>query len=157
MCAFDDVDAALDAVGTLRRELDCVNAIELFFEDGLELVCDRLGLARPFASPHVAYVLVEAAANTDPTDALGRAVALCADVADVAVATDPAASRALWRYREGHPEAINLVGAPLKLDVALPADRLAEFIHDVPGVGRHASRPARRCGCSVTRATATCT
>ncbi len=132
LCAFDDVDAALDAVGTLRRELDCVNAIELFFEEGLALVCDRLGLARPFASPHVAYVLVEAAANTDPTDALGRAVGTCAAIADVAVATDPAASRALWRYREGHPEAINLIGAPLKLDVALPADHLAEFIHDVP-------------------------
>jgi FAD/FMN-containing dehydrogenase len=132
LCAFDDVDAALDGVGTLRRELDCVNAIELFFEDGLALVCERLGLARPFAAPHVAYVLVEAAANTDPTDALGHAVEQCAAVADVAVATDPTASRSLWRYREGHPEAINLIAPPLKLDVALPADRLAEFIHEVP-------------------------
>lgn len=133
LCAFDDVDAALDAVGVLRRELDCVNAIELFFDKGLELVCDRLGRARPFAAPHAAYVLVEAAANTDPTESLGRAVGLCVDVADVAVATDDAAARALWRYREGHPEAINLVGAPLKLDVSLPADRLGEFIHAVPG------------------------
>jgi FAD/FMN-containing dehydrogenase len=133
LCAFDTVDAALDAVGTLRRELDCVNAIELFFDKGLELVCDRLGLARPFAASHVAYVLVEAAANTDPTESLGRAVDLCLDVADVAVSTDDATARALWRYREGHPEAINLVGAPLKLDVSLPADRLGEFIHTVPG------------------------
>ncbi|MDP9331927.1 MAG: FAD-binding oxidoreductase [Actinomycetota bacterium] len=127
------VDAALDAVGTLRREVDCVNAIELFFDKGLELVCDRLGLAHPFASSHAAYVLVEAAANTDPTEALGRAVEQCADVADVAVATDDVAARALWRYREGHPEAINLVGAPLKLDVSLPADRLGEFVHAAPG------------------------
>ena len=132
LCAFDDVDAALDAVGVLRRELDCVNAIELFFDKGLDLVCDRLGLARPFAASHAAYVLVEAAANTDPTESLGRAVDLCLDVADVAVATDDASARALWRYREGHPEAINLVGAPLKLDVSLPADRLGEFIHTVP-------------------------
>ncbi|HEV7523387.1 MAG TPA: FAD-binding oxidoreductase [Acidimicrobiia bacterium] len=132
LCAFDDVDAALDAVGTLRRELDCANAIELFFEAGLELVCDRLGLPRPFASAHVAYVLVEAAANVDPTDSLAHAVEQCADVADVAVATDPAAARALWRYREGHPEAINLLGAPLKLDVSLPAEHFAEFIHAVP-------------------------
>jgi FAD/FMN-containing dehydrogenase len=132
LCAFGDVETALDAVGTLRRELDCVNAIELFFDDGVELVCDRLGLARPFAAPHAAYVLVEAAADTDPTDALGRAVGLCVAVEDVAVATDAVAGRALWRYREGHPEAINLVGAPLKLDVALPADRLGEFIRAVP-------------------------
>jgi FAD/FMN-containing dehydrogenase len=132
LCAFDDVEAALDAVGTLRRELDCVNAIELFFANGLRLVCDRLGLAPPFPAAHAAYVLVEAAANTDPTDALGKAVEQCAAVADVAVATDAAAGRALWRYREGHPEAINLEGVPLKLDVALPADRLGEFIHAVP-------------------------
>ena len=132
LCAFDDVDRALDAVGGLRRALDCVNAIELFLDAGLELVCDRLGLARPFAALHAAYVLVEAAADTDPTDALGAAVASCGDVADVAVATDAAAARALWRYREGHPEAINLLGAPLKLDVSLPAAHLAEFIHAVP-------------------------
>ena len=133
LCAFDDVDTALDAVGTLRRELDCVNAIELFFDEGVELVRDRLGLARPFPTAHRAYVLVEAAANTDPTGALARAVDACAGVADVAVATDAVAGRALWRYREGHPEAINLLGAPLKLDVSLPADQLAEFIRDVPG------------------------
>jgi len=134
LCAFATVDAAVDAVGTLRRELGCVNAIELFFADGLELVCERLGLARPFAVAHVAYVLVEAAADSDPTDALARAVGECASVADVAVATDPGAARALWRYREGHPEAINLLGAPLKLDVSLPAEHFAEFIHRVPAL-----------------------
>ncbi len=134
LCAFDTVEAALDAVGTLRRELDCVNAIELFFAKGLELVTERLGLARPFAAAHEAYVLVEAAANTDPTDALAQAVGDCAGVADVAVATDPASTRALWRYREGHTEAINLLGAPLKLDVSLPADGLGPFILDVPGL-----------------------
>ncbi len=48
------------------------------------------------------------------------------------MATDAPASRALWRYREGHPEAINMLGAPLKLDVSLPADHLAEFIARVP-------------------------
>ncbi len=133
LCAFDDVDAALDAVGTIRRELDCANAIELFFDDGLQLVCDQFGLARPFRAAHTAYVLVEAAANSDPTDALQRAVEHCDAVADVAVATDAPSARALWRYREAHTEAINLVGSPLKLDVSLPADRLAAFIHAVPG------------------------
>jgi len=132
LCAFDDVDGALDAVGSIRRALDCVNAIELFFDAGLELVCEQLGLARPFATRRAAYVLVEAAADTDPTDALADAVAGCTAIADVAVATDPAASRALWRFREGHPEAINLLGPPLKLDVSLPATHLAEFIHAVP-------------------------
>jgi FAD/FMN-containing dehydrogenase len=47
LLAFDEMDAALDAVGALRRELDCLNAIELFLESGLELVCTQLHLARP--------------------------------------------------------------------------------------------------------------
>jgi FAD/FMN-containing dehydrogenase len=143
LCAFDDVDTALVAVGTLRCELDCVNAIEFFLADGLELVCEQLGFPRPFAVSHAAFVLVEAAANTDPTEALARAVDITADVADVAVATDVAAARALWRYREGHPEAINLLGAPLKLDVSLPADRLADFIQAVPGRVREITPDAR--------------
>jgi FAD/FMN-containing dehydrogenase len=131
LVAFDSVDAALDAVGTLRRGVDSLQALELFFHAGLDLVCDRLGLARPFASPHAAYLLVEAAAHADPTGALARAVESATAVADVAVATDDAAARALWRFREAHTEAINLLGAPHKLDVALPPDRFAEFVHGV--------------------------
>jgi FAD/FMN-containing dehydrogenase len=132
LCAFDDLEPALDVVGVLRRDLDCVNAIELFFQDGLDLVCERLDLARPFAARHHAFVLVEAAAHDDPTHALAETIAACPDVADVAVSTDAVTARNLWRYREGHTEAINLLGAPHKLDVTLPADRLAEFVRAVP-------------------------
>jgi FAD/FMN-containing dehydrogenase len=131
LCGFGSVADALDAVGSLRRELDCVNAIEFFVDAGLELVCERLGLARPFAARHAAYVLVEAAAFVDPTTALAGAVERAAPV-DVAVATDDSAARHLWRYREAHTEAINLLGPPHKLDVTLPADALAAFIAEVP-------------------------
>src|SRR5262249_33039389 len=71
-------------------------------------------------------------ADTDPTEALARAVDSCTRVVDVAVATEAAAQRALWRYREGHSEAINLLGSPLKLDVSLPAAQLGEFLSAVP-------------------------
>ncbi len=40
----------------------------------------------------------------------------------------------MWRYREGHTEAINALGAPHKLDVTLPAPALAAFIERVPDV-----------------------
>jgi FAD/FMN-containing dehydrogenase len=137
LLAFDDVEVALDAVGELRRTLDCAQALEFFLQDGLDLVCDRLGLARPFPTRHEAYVLVEAAAHVDPTDALAAAVAALGAVlpadspSQVAVATDDNSARALWRYREAHTEAINLEGAPHKLDVSLPADRLAFFVRGV--------------------------
>ena len=60
-----------------------------------------------------------------------HAIDALAGVADVAVAADDRAARDLWRYREGHTEAINLLGAPHKLDVTLPADQLAGFVAEV--------------------------
>src|SRR5271156_1919219 len=57
-----------------------------------------------------------------------------AAVQDVAVATDSTRRAQLWRYREGHTEAINTLGAPHKLDVTLPAGELTAFIDRVPGV-----------------------
>jgi FAD/FMN-containing dehydrogenase len=118
-------------VGGLRRALDCLQAVELFFHDGLDLVCDRLGLARPFAARHRAFVLVEAAAGTDPTVALAAAIDRLRGLADVAVAADDRSARDLWRYREAHTEAINLLGPPHKLDVTLPADQLPGFVAEV--------------------------
>jgi FAD/FMN-containing dehydrogenase len=131
LLAFDDLDAAIEAVGTLRRQIDSLDAIELFEQRGLDLVCGRLSLPRPFAGGHMAYVLVQAAAAFDPTELLATAVARLTAVADAAVAPDPAMQRALWRYREAHTEAINLEGAPHKLDVTLPHERLAEFVRGV--------------------------
>jgi FAD/FMN-containing dehydrogenase len=131
LLAFDDIDVALDAVGGLRRALSCLQAVELFFQDGLDLVCDRLGLARPFAARHGAFVLVEAGAGSDPTTELGREIELLPGLADVAVAGDERTARELWRYREWHTEAINLLGPPNKLDVTLPADQLAGFVAEV--------------------------
>lgn len=143
LLAFDDMEEALDAVGALRRDLDCVNAIELFFQSGLELVCTQLQLSRPFAVAHEAYVLVEAAAQSDPTTTIAAAVDRLAGTADVAVATEVNMARSLWRYREAHTEAINLIGPPHKLDVSLPFDHLAEFVRDVEA-RVHTVAPAAR-------------
>jgi FAD/FMN-containing dehydrogenase len=131
LLAFDAVETALDAVGELRRALDSLRAVELFFQDGLDLVRDRLGVAPPFATRHDAFVLVECAARTDPTDELASAIDALSGIAAVAVAADDRAARDLWRYREGHTEAINQLGAPHKLDVTLPAEELGGFVSDV--------------------------
>jgi FAD/FMN-containing dehydrogenase len=142
LLAFDDVVAALAAIGCLRRDVDALHALEIWEQDGLDLVCRELGLAAPFPGRHGAYVLVEAAAQTDPVDALSAAVDGLDAVRDAAVATDAPAARALWRYREGHTEAINRLGPPHKLDVALAVDRLPEFFErvrtEVSRAGPHA-------------------
>ena len=46
-------------------------------------------------------------------------------------ATPARGARQLWRYREAHTQAINLLGAPHKLDVTLPAGELAAFVREV--------------------------
>ena len=99
----------------------------------MELVCAHRRLPAPFERTYPAYLLAEAADRADPADALAAAVDDLAGVADVAVALDGPAGDRLWAYREGHTEAINALGAPHKLDVALPPERLAAFTDAVPG------------------------
>ncbi len=134
LLAFGSVDGALAATARLRDELPSVEAIELFFAAGLDLVCDTLGVARPFPERHAVFVLVECASRVDPTDELATLVTELEGVEDAAVASDPAPRAALWRLREAHTEAINTLGPPHKLDVTLPAARLAAFVETVPGV-----------------------
>jgi FAD/FMN-containing dehydrogenase len=111
-----------------------LQAIELFVRDGLDLVCEVFSIPKPFPNDHDAYVLLEAAAASDPTTALAACVDGVAGVADVAVATEPERREALWRYREAHTEAINTLGPPHKLDVTLPNATLSSFLDRVPKV-----------------------
>ncbi|MGH9178270.1 MAG: FAD-binding oxidoreductase [Acidimicrobiales bacterium] len=134
LLAFAGAADAVAGAGVLRRLTGSLEALELFLEEGLALVCGALGLGRPFAAAHGAYLLVESAGPGTVLEELAGAVAALGAVADVAVATDSLRRAELWRYREGHTEAINTLGPPHKLDVTLPAGRLAEFIAEVPAV-----------------------
>jgi len=134
LLGFATVGAVVEACAELRRRVPSLEAAELFTGDGLELVCRVTGSPRPFDRRHVAYLLVEAASADDPTGELGAAVAGLGEVGEVAVATEPARQAALWRYREAHTEAVNTLGPPHKLDVTLPAGRLADFVERVPAV-----------------------
>ncbi len=89
-------------------------------------------MERPFSSAYPTYLLVEAADQTDPTEALAEATDSIDHVIEVVVATDPSRRAQLWRYREEHTEAISTLGPPHKLDVTLPLGSLAEFIDQVP-------------------------
>jgi FAD/FMN-containing dehydrogenase len=139
-----DVAGAVAAVRALRAAVPALDAAEFFLDDGLALVCDAAAIPRPFdAAP--AYLLVEAAAPCDPTGELAAAVESLPAVAAVAVAgpSDPARRAALWRYREGHTDAINRIGPPHKLDVTVPLDAIAELVTAVP-VAVAAVAPAAR-------------
>jgi FAD/FMN-containing dehydrogenase len=143
MLAVPTTDAAQRVVGLLRRRLDTLQSAELFHADGLALVCSELGLPLPFPEEHPTYLLVECAGRADPTDGLVEALAGATEVRDAAVAADAAGRAALWRYREGHAEAINAAGVPVKLDVAVPPAVLARAESDIRRAVRAAAPSAR--------------
>jgi FAD/FMN-containing dehydrogenase len=125
LLAVENVAAALAVLGRVRG-LPSLEAVEIFFREGVELVCRHTGLPLPFGKAHSTYLLVECAAQQDPTDSLTAALE-GAPYLDSAVTNEARQRDALWAYRERHTEAINAEGVPHKLDVALPLARLGEF------------------------------
>ncbi len=124
LLGLDDVDAALRATAALRRATDGLQAVEIFFGEGVDLV----GLPEPLAARWPVYLLAECAGRQDPAEGMIAALAVL-DLPEpaTALATDGPGRSRLWSYRERHTEAVNALGVPHKLDVTLPAHRLAEF------------------------------
>jgi len=120
--------AAVELLAQL--DLPSLEAAEIIYADGVARVCAHAGLAPPFPSPSPAYLLLDCAGPTDPTDELAEALETAGPVGDTAVAADSTGRHALWAYRERHAETVAALagaGAPHKLDVSVPVARLAEF------------------------------
>jgi FAD/FMN-containing dehydrogenase len=127
LVGLESAGAAADLLATLRSRLPSLEAADFFLEDGLALVLEQLELPDPLSEHAPVYVLIECAAEDDPTEALAEALAE-AGVDDAIVADDTASRERLWRLREGHAEAINAAGVPHKLDVGVPLAVLEEFL-----------------------------
>jgi FAD/FMN-containing dehydrogenase len=132
LVAVNDTGAAVALVRMLRDRLPSLEAAEIFYAEGLALVRSQSALPAPFDQEHPAYVLVECAQRVDPTDELLEALEAAGAVRDATVASDSRGRHALWAYRESHTEAINAVGVPVKLDVAVPLPALAEVVAALP-------------------------
>lgn len=126
LLALDSTAGALAVVSRLRP-LAALEAVEVFYREGLDLVCAHRQLPPPLAGAYHTFLLVECAAHIDPLPELAAALEVCPAVRDSAVATDAVGRARLWSYREGHTEAINAAGVPAKLDVAVPLGRAAAF------------------------------
>jgi len=138
------MEAAVRVAAALRRALPDLVAIEVASRACIDLVLEHTGLPDPCPGvAGAAYVVVETAGRAGTADALLADLAAAveplaipegdapADVLAVAVASGEADRARLWRYRESHTEAINALGVPHKLDVTLPAARLAGFAEEV--------------------------
>jgi FAD/FMN-containing dehydrogenase len=132
--AVADTVAAQRVLASVRAGVPGLTSAEIFYADGLRIVCDTQSIAPPFRTSYTTYLLVDFGAEDDPTPALAAALASRDDVLDSAIATDEAARRTLWAHRDGHTEAVNTLGVPLKLDVGVPAPALAEFEHELRAI-----------------------
>lgn len=131
--ALVGVGELADAVSLLGRlrALASLEAVEVMFADGIDLVCAATGLAQPFSVRHPCVVVVECAGSQDPGAELAGVLLGAPEVDDTAVASDPAGRDRLWRWRERHTEAVNALGVPHKLDVTVPTGALAAFEAEV--------------------------
>ena len=129
LLGLTDTGQAIDVVSRLRRQVPSLEATEIFYPDGLDLVCAHTGLSPPLARRFGAYLLVESAGSDDGVmeDLAGFVLRLGLDDDASAVAADGPARGQLWSYRERHTEVVNTLGVPHKLDVTLPLERLAAF------------------------------
>jgi FAD/FMN-containing dehydrogenase len=143
LVAVDGVSGALDLLGAARAGLPSLSAAELFMAEGLELVRAHGRLPAPFADSYPAYVLLECAGRTDPTDELLEVLGESAAVLDATVASDVTGVARLWAYRETHTEAIGAAGVPVKLDVSVPLRELAGLVADLPATVAAAAPGAR--------------
>jgi FAD/FMN-containing dehydrogenase len=130
LLAVTGVEASLSILARLR-EVSSLEAVEVMFADGVEVVCRHAGLAPPFARQYPCLLLVECAGQADPTDELVSVLAPAPEVLESAIASDGPGRGRLWAWRERHTEAVNALGVPHKLDVTLPLGELASFVADL--------------------------
>jgi FAD/FMN-containing dehydrogenase len=114
----------------VRPALPSLHAAELMTDEGVQLVLDHLGASFPLARRSPAYLLLECAGYSDPTDELVSALD-GAGVEDAVVADESGERERLWRLREGYTEALNAAGIPHKMDVGVPLSELPRFVEDL--------------------------
>jgi FAD/FMN-containing dehydrogenase len=131
LVGLESTGAALQLVAAARALAD-LSAAELVYAEGVELVRDYARLPLPFAEAYPAYVVLECAGRTDPTDSILELLSECEAVADATVASDSAGRARLWAYRESHTEAISAAGVPVKLDVCVPLRELPSLVESLP-------------------------
>ena len=131
LAAVGSAREAAELLGALRRHAPSLESCDFFLDEGLEIVLRHQRRPSPLRRRAPFYVLAECAAIADPTDELAAALDQ-AGIEDAVVADDSAGRADLWRLREGHADAINVLGVPHKLDVGVPLDRLDQFLEEIP-------------------------
>jgi FAD/FMN-containing dehydrogenase len=151
---LDSAQRALDLFVALRARMDRdLTAFEYLPPFALEIVLRHTaGTVRPLTGSHGAYALIEVASARPDADtraeleaALGEALT-DGVIEDAAIGSSGAQNAALWRLREGVPEAQTREGASIKHDVSVPLSRLPEFLDRASQACAAALPGIRPCG-----------
>ena len=122
----DSTEEVVHVVQGVRQQFDSLDAAELFYADGANLVAEAFNLAIPFVAPM--YLLLEFSADVDLASDIERHLAQSNFAGLSAVAQDDLGRARLWRLREEHTAAISTHGVPHKFDVTVAVSDLPEFI-----------------------------
>jgi len=114
----------------VRPALPSLHAAELLTDDGISLVLEHVSVSFPLGRRSPAYLLLECAGRSDPTDELVSALDE-AGVEDAVVADESGERERLWRLREGYTDALNAAGIPHKMDVGVPLGALPRFVAEL--------------------------
>ena len=145
LLGFESLREALRVVEVVKKDLYDVQACEIFFRNGLSLVCDQFGLTPPWSTPSNVYLLVDAAGQSGLVDRISQSplAGFLESSKYVAFGSDAVSRKRIWRYRELHTEAISATGVPHKLDVTIPHGRLADFYDNIEAVVRSIDNDAQ--------------
>ena len=92
------------------------------------------GVTDPLSAPHDWYVLMELSTSRDDgslresLEDLLTAAMEAGEIADAVLASSSEQGKALWRIRDGIPEAQKGEGGSIKHDVSVPTSSIPEFI-----------------------------
>ncbi len=136
VCAFTDLDSLIP-VARAFRDFESIAALELIDGRAVELAAGHLN--QPVSVAGEWLLLVELAADADPTDALADRLVATPQRGKPAVGIDAADQHRLWQIRESVAEVVGLFGPPLKFDVSLPLSAIPAFARDAEAlIARHA-------------------
>ncbi|NLA37477.1 MAG: FAD-binding oxidoreductase [Actinobacteria bacterium] len=139
LCAFDDLDEAVEFAWQLRATAPSVEVIEYLDAACADLV--HMTQRVPLPVRGQALILVEAAADTDPLDEVAGAIGrIQPSPTDVAFALGEHRRAALWRLRDEVSLALSRLGAVHKFDISIPAGTLSHVRRRLEA-GLHALAP----------------
>jgi FAD/FMN-containing dehydrogenase len=127
VCGFADLEALVDA-GRMFRDVDGIAALELIDGRASALTREHIGVGAPVQGDWL--LLVELAADHDPTERLADLLAAVQMCGEPAVGVDVAAQQRLWQVRESLADVLGVYGPPLKFDVSLPLSAISGFARD---------------------------